>query len=177
MEADRKIVSANKEPESDTSIYDMLTEKFKPFDEQGITQVTLVFTAWNTQKHMGQPASLKVLIEGPKAAAKEHDIRKENEEKAKAQREQEETEQQRLELLEQNKRIEEQNKQIQDQLLLTQLNSKQVAIVEANSSDLDKEVQAVFQLNWRDLLFEGRLGSGSFGDCYQGRYVLSFFIL
>ena len=62
-------------------------------------------------------------------------LQRANEEKTKAQREQAEGEQQRLELLEQNKRIEEQNKHIQDQLMLTQLNTKQVAIVEANSSD------------------------------------------
>merc|ERR1719230_1980867 len=88
---------------------------------------------------------------------------------AEAEREREEAEQRELELLEQNKRIEEQNRRIQDQLMLTQLNAKQVAIVEANSMDLDKQVPAVFQIDWRALLFEGRLGSGSFGDCYRGR--------
>ena len=92
-------------------------------------------------------------------------------EREEAQREREAAEQRELELVEENKRIEEQNKRIQDQLMLTQLNAKQVAIVEANSSDLDKQVPAMFQINWRDLLFEGRLGSGSFGDCYRGRYV------
>ena len=92
---------------------------------------------------------------------------------AEAQREREEAEQRELKLLERNKRIEEQNRRIQDQLMLTQLNEKQAAIVEANSGDLDKQVAAVFQLDWRDLLFEGRLGSGSFGDCYKGRYVHS----
>ena len=90
---------------------------------------------------------------------------------AEAQREREEAEQRELELLEQNERIEEQNRRIQDQLMLTQLNAKQVAIVDANSLDLDKQVPAMFQINWRDLLFEGRLGSGSFGDCYRGRCV------
>ena len=98
-------------------------------------------------------------------------------EREQAQREREEAEQRELELLEQNKRIEEQNRRIQDQLMLTQLNAKQVAVVEANSSDLDKQVPAVFQLNWRDLLFEGRLGSGSFGDCYSGRYVYIFYVV
>ncbi len=93
---------------------------------------------------------------------------------AEAQREREEAEQREVELREQNRRIEEQNKRIQDQLMLTQLNEKQTAIVETNSVDLDKQVPAVFQLNWRDLLFEDRLGSGSFGDCYKGRYVYIF---
>ena len=93
---------------------------------------------------------------------------------AEAQREREEAEQRELELREQNERIEQQNKQIQDQLLLTQLNSEQVAIVEANSMELDEHVRAAFQLNWRDLLFEARLGSGSFGDCYRGRCVCIF---
>ena len=96
---------------------------------------------------------------------------------AEAERVREEAEQRELELLEQNKRIEEQNRRIQDQLMLTQLNAKQVAVVEANSSDLDKQVPAMFQLNWRDLLFEGRLGSGSFGDCYSGRYVYIFYVV
>ena len=90
-------------------------------------------------------------------------------EREEAQREREEAERRERELLEHNERIQEQNRQIQDQLLLTQLNAKQVAIVDANSLDLDKQVPAMFQLNWRDLLFEGRLGSGSFGDCYSGR--------
>ena len=72
---------------------------------------------------------------------------------------------------EQNEKIQEQNKKIQDQLMLTQLNAKQVAIVEANSLNLDEQVPAMFKLNWRDLLFEARLGSGSFGDCFKGRYV------
>ena len=65
--------------------------------------------------------------------------------------------------------LRETNLKIQDQLMLTQLNDKQVAVVEANSSDLDKQVPAVFKLDWRVLLFEGRLGSGSFGDCFKGR--------
>ena len=101
-------------------------------------------------------------------------LQKANKEKLMAQRKQEEAEQRELELLEQKKRIEEQNRRIQDQLMLTQLNANQVAIVEANSSDLDKQVPTVFQVDWRDLLFEGRLGSGSFGDCYKGRYVYTF---
>ena len=67
------------------------------------------------------------------------------------------------------------NLQIQDQLMLTQLNAKQVAIVEANSGDLDKEVPVMFKLNWRVLVFEGRLGSGSFGDCFKGRCESMFY--
>ena len=98
-------------------------------------------------------------------------------EREEAQREREEAKQRERELLEQNKRIEEQNRRIQDQLMLTQLNAKQVAIVKKSSSELDKQVPAVFQLNWRDLLFEGRLGSGSFGDCYSGRYVHTFYVV
>ena len=67
--------------------------------------------------------------------------------------------------------LRETNLKFQNQLMLTQLNAKQVAVVEANSSDLEKQVPAVFQLDWHALLFEGRLGSGSFGDCFKGRYV------
>ena len=82
-------------------------------------------------------------------------LAKANDEKAKA-------EQRAAELRESNLKI-------QDQLMLTQLNAKQVAIVEGNSSDLEKQVPAVFQLDWHVLLFEARLGSGSFGDCFKGR--------
>ena len=86
----------------------------------------------------------------------------------------EENKRQSIRIEAQNKEIQEQkrkNKEIQDQLLLARLNSKQVAIVEASSLDLDEQIPAVFKLNWRSLLFEGRLGSGSFGDCFKGRYV------
>ena len=67
--------------------------------------------------------------------------------------------------------LREANLKIQDQLMLTQLNAKQAAVVKASSSDLEEQVPAVFQLDWRALLFEGRLGSGSFGDCFKGRWV------
>ena len=87
------------------------------------------------------------------------ELAKVNDEKAKA-------EQRAAELRETNLKI-------QDQLMLTQLNAKQVAIVEANSLNLDTQVPAVFKLNWRVLLFEARLGSGSFGDCFKGRWVFS----
>ena len=83
------------------------------------------------------------------------ELAKVNDEKAKA-------EQRAAELRETNIKI-------QDQLMLTQLNPKQVEIVEANSSDLDSQVPAVFKLDYLVLLFEGRLGSGSFGDCFKGR--------
>ena len=65
--------------------------------------------------------------------------------------------------------LRETNLKIQDQLMLTHLNAKQVAIVEANSLNLDTQVPAMFKLSWRILLFEARLGSGSFGDCFKGR--------
>ena len=68
------------------------------------------------------------------------------------------------------------NLKIQDQLMLTQLNAKQVAIVEANSQDLDRQVPLVFKLNWRTVTFESRLGSGTFGDCYKGRCVSLCFV-
>lgn len=42
-------------------------------------------------------------------------------------------------------------------------------MVEANSRDLDSQVPVFFKLDWKGIVFEGRLGSGSFGDCYRGR--------
>ena len=82
-------------------------------------------------------------------------------EKDEVQEERDKIERQRLELCEQNERI-------QDQLLLARLNDEQVAIVEANSTDLDRQIPDIFKLKWQTLVFEGRLGSGSFGDCFKG---------
>ena len=48
------------------------------------------------------------------------------------------------------------------------LSSGQTAMVKANAGDLGGKVDASFQLNWRRLKYEKRLGSGSFGDCYKG---------
>ena len=45
----------------------------------------------------------------------------------------------------------------------------QQAIVEANTSNLHEGLAEMYELNWRTLVFEGRLGSGSFGDCFKGR--------
>ena len=67
--------------------------------------------------------------------------------------------------------LREANIKIQDQLMLTQLNKEQVAVVEANSEDLKNQIPAELELDWRGLVFEGHLGSGSFGDCYKGRSV------
>ena len=61
------------------------------------------------------------------------------------------------------------NIKFKEQLMLSQLNAKQAAIVEADSKDLDKEIPSALKLDWRSLVFEARLGSGAFGDCYKGR--------
>lgn len=52
--------------------------------------------------------------------------------------------------------------------MLTKLNENQVAMVKENASIIDGKVPPYFKLDWRTLKFQGRLGSGSFGDCYKG---------
>ena len=61
------------------------------------------------------------------------------------------------------------NLKIRKQLRLTRLNPKQTAIIEANVGNLEREVPAMFKLDFRRLTFEERLGSGSFGDCFKGQ--------
>ena len=42
-------------------------------------------------------------------------------------------------------------------------------MIEANSGNLEANVPAFYRLSYRDLKFEARLGSGSFGDCFKAR--------
>ena len=65
--------------------------------------------------------------------------------------------------------LEENNVRIQEQLMLNQLNEEQIALIKANAMDIEANVPAHFELNYRVLKFEARLGSGSFGDCFKGR--------
>ena len=57
---------------------------------------------------------------------------------------------------------------IQEQLLLTQLNAEQIAMIEENAINIEANVPARLELDYRCLKFEARLGSGSFGDCFKG---------
>ena len=73
-------------------------------------------------------------------------------------------------LLHRKRKIEAEAKsaKLQNQLMLTKLNENQVAMVKSNASIIDGKVPAHLKLHWRILKFLGRLGSGSFGDCYKG---------
>ena len=83
---------------------------------------------------------------------------------ADAEREKDEIEVQRLDLLEQNSKI-------QSQLALSELNEEQVEIVHAGAEALEAEVPARFKIGGsKKIEFEALLGSGSFGDCYKGRF-------
>ena len=48
------------------------------------------------------------------------------------------------------------------------LNDMQVQLVQANASDIDKNVRPEFHLDWKKIKFVRLLGSGTFGDCYLG---------
>lgn len=53
-------------------------------------------------------------------------------------------------------------------MMLDQLDEQQQEIVLQNSSDIEKNVPKSLLINWKRLRFQMRLGSGSFGDCFQG---------
>ena len=65
-------------------------------------------------------------------------------------------------------KLEETNIEIQKELMLSRLDEEQAQLVESNANKIEDIVPAGYRLNWRHLQFEGRLGSGSFGDCYRG---------
>ena len=60
----------------------------------------------------------------------------------------------------------ERNIDIQNQLMMTQLNKEQKKAVSENKL---AEHMHCYELEWETLVFEGRLGSGTFGDCFKGR--------
>ena len=59
------------------------------------------------------------------------------------------------------------NDEITRELEANRLGAKQQQMVEANRGDLDGVLGS--QVNYREISFEGTLGSGTFGDCYKGR--------
>ena len=59
-------------------------------------------------------------------------------------------------------------KQIQDRLLMQTLDLKQVGIVDKGIKDLIENVDPQLLLDFRSIVYDKRLGSGSFGDCYKG---------
>ena len=50
---------------------------------------------------------------------------------------------------------------------LSRLNPKQVKMVKQESKKIT-ELFLQFRIDWRKIVFAKRIGSGSFGDCYQG---------
>ena len=58
--------------------------------------------------------------------------------------------------------------QIQDKLLAQALDHTQLAIIGRGAEELLEFVDASFLCDWREIKYERRLGSGSFGDCYKG---------
>ena len=65
-------------------------------------------------------------------------------------------------------KLHEQNAEIQKQMMLDNLNDEQQRIVLKNAIDIEKNVPKSLKINWKLLRFKMRLGSGSFGDCFQG---------
>ena len=51
---------------------------------------------------------------------------------------------------------------------VTGMNKKQVKVVEDNSDAITTLVSPAFKLDWKKLTFVRRLGSGTFGDCFEG---------
>ena len=87
---------------------------------------------------------------------------------AEAQREREEADEAREMAEAKVLELRETNLKIRKELKLSGLNEDQVQIVKNKSSRIRELVPSVYKLEWATLLFEARLGSGSFGDCYRG---------
>ena len=51
---------------------------------------------------------------------------------------------------------------------LSRLNPKQAKMVKERSHRIADSVPPQFKIDWRKIVFVKRIGSGSFGDCYQG---------
>ena len=66
----------------------------------------------------------------------------------------------------QAQRLRKANAEITSELEMNRLGKGQVQIVKANDHNLDQVRGS--QVNWREITFEGTLGSGTFGDCYKG---------
>ena len=60
------------------------------------------------------------------------------------------------------------NQEILNELMNERLNKDQVEMVEANKSQIEDVVPASYELSYREIKFQARLGAGSFGDCYKG---------
>ena len=64
--------------------------------------------------------------------------------------------------------LRETNLRIRNELKLSGLNEEQAKVVKDNSSEIADIVPTVYKLEWSTLVFEARLGSGTFGDCFRG---------
>ena len=65
-------------------------------------------------------------------------------------------------------KIEEENKRIRSELEAMRLNASQRKLVNDTMGTLS-ELRA-YELDWKDIAFQHLLGSGSFGDCYKGKW-------
>ena len=64
--------------------------------------------------------------------------------------------------------LRESNIRIRKELELGRLNKEQSKMIKENSGELETVLPTAYHLNWRELKFKERIGSGSFGDCYSG---------
>ena len=60
------------------------------------------------------------------------------------------------------------NERIKKQIAVSGLSDMQVRYVEEHASDIQRHVRPEFNLDWREITFKVLLGSGTFGDCYEG---------
>ena len=60
------------------------------------------------------------------------------------------------------------NERIRNEVAISGLTEMQVQYVNANASDIEKNVHPKFHLDWKRIKFMLLLGSGTFGDCYKG---------
>ena len=67
-----------------------------------------------------------------------------------------------------NAKLREQNMKIKGELKAHRFTLAQSLMVNANRNEIEDEVSPHLKLNWENIKFEERLGSGAFGDCFKG---------
>ena len=66
--------------------------------------------------------------------------------------------------------LEKENTRIRREIAVEQLTPNQIQLVKSGKVQFEAKLKKKYEINWRNILFERLLGSGSFGDCYLGSF-------
>ena len=61
-----------------------------------------------------------------------------------------------------------QNERIKQHVAVSGMTAMQVRLVKENASHIDRNIRSELKLDWNVITFKLLLGSGTFGDCYEG---------